>query len=87
MLEVRLFGSLAPLEAVPGSDADLLIVLTHHPLPRWFDRIPEFRDAFADTDMPVEPFPYTQAELSRLQSSGAGLARAARRGVLLAARS
>jgi len=84
--EVRLFGSLARMQAVPGSDADLLIVLDRHELPRWFDRIPEFSRAFADTDMPVEVFPYTQDELERLEAGGSGLARAARAGLVLAAR-
>lgn len=86
VLEVRLFGSLARGDAVPRSDADLLIVLADHPLPRWFDRVPELREAFLDTDMPVEPFPYTQAELARLEATGTGLARAARQGIVLAAK-
>ncbi|MEE9296447.1 MAG: nucleotidyltransferase domain-containing protein [Phycisphaerae bacterium] len=82
--EVRLFGSLAGMTAVPGSDADVLIVLTSHTQPRWFDRIAEFQAVFAATDMPVEVFPYTQRELARLEAGGSGLARAARAGVLLA---
>ncbi len=86
VLEVRLFGSLARMEAVPGSDADILIVLDSHPLPRWFDRIPEFSGAFADTDMPVELFPYTRDELEQLEESGSGLTGAARAGMLLGSR-
>jgi len=87
VLEVRLFGSLARGEAIPGSDADVLVVLRHHSQPRWMDRIPEFAAAFDDTDMPVEVFPYTRAELTRLEQTGSGLLRAARAGVLLAERS
>jgi len=83
VVEVRLFGSLARMEAVPGSDADILIVLRHHALSRWFDRIPEYQAAFADMDMPVEVFPYTQDELTRLDSGATGLAGAARSGLLL----
>lgn len=85
VLEVWLFGSLARFEAVPGSDADILIVLQDHALPRWFDRIPEFSRAFADTDMPVEVFPYTREETRQLEESGSGLPRAAKSGMLLAA--
>jgi predicted nucleotidyltransferase len=84
--EVRLFGSLARREAVPGSDADILIVLRNHKEPRWFDRIAEFADAFSDTDIPVEVFPYTRAELKRLAESGSGLVKAAESGIRLAPR-
>ncbi len=63
---VGLFGSLARGNALPSSDADILLVLDSHPLPRWFDRIPEYADAFAGTALPVEPFPYTLDELRRL---------------------
>jgi len=84
VVEVRLFGSLARKEAVPGSDADILVVLRDHPLPRWFDRIPEFSEAFAGTDLPVEVFPYTSAECARLTASGSGLIAHARQGLLLA---
>lgn len=84
VVEVRLFGSLADMQAVPGSDADVLVVLEAHPQERWFDRTPEFAEAFADTDMPVEVFPYTRDELTRLEAGGTGLARAARAGMLLA---
>lgn len=87
VIEVRLFGSLARMDAVPGSDADLLIVLQNHPRQRWFDRIPEFSDAFAETDMPVEVFPYTREELDRLEKMGSGLLRAACAGMPLARRS
>jgi predicted nucleotidyltransferase len=87
VIEVRLFGSLARMESVPGSDADLFILLRRDESPRWFDRIPRFSAAFADTDMPVEVFPYTLDEVDRLEQSGSGLLRAARSGILLAARS
>jgi len=63
---VGLFGSLARGDALPSSDADILLALESHPLPRWFDRIPEYADAFAGTALPVEPFPYTLDELQRL---------------------
>lgn len=85
VVEVRLFGSLARNEAVPGSGADVLIILDGHPEPRWFDRIPEFYNAFARTDMPVEVFPYTREELDQLELDATGPARSARNGMVLAA--
>ena len=69
VLAVALFGSLARGQALPSSDADLLILLKSHPRSRWFDRIPEYDDAFRGTALPVEPFPYTVEELIRLHSS------------------
>lgn len=75
VLAVGLFGSLARHQALPSSDADVLIVLNEHPQPRWFDRIAEYADAFADTSLPVEPFPYTQDELKRMQSRRSGFLR------------
>lgn len=65
---VGLFGSLARGKALPSSDADLLIVLKDHPQPRWFDRISEYAEAFRGTGLPVEVFPYTIEELTRLLS-------------------
>jgi len=62
------YASLARGEALPSSDADLLIVLKAHPQSRWFDRIPEYAAAFRGTALPVEPFPYTLQELARLLS-------------------
>ncbi len=66
VLAVGLFGSLARGQALPSSDADVLIVLREHPQLRWFDRIPEYAEAFTATSLPVEPFAYTQDELKRM---------------------
>jgi len=63
---VGLFGSLARGQALPSSDADLLIVLEAHSLPRWFDRIPEYAASFPGTALAVEPFAYTWEELTRM---------------------
>ncbi len=60
---VVLFGSLAQGRALPGSDADLLLVLREHRLERWCDRIPEY---LLDVPMPVEVFPYTWEEVQRV---------------------
>ncbi|HEX9596009.1 MAG TPA: nucleotidyltransferase domain-containing protein, partial [Anaerolineales bacterium] len=68
VLAIGLFGSLARDDALPTSDADIIIVLRSHPTPRWFDRIPEFAGAFDGTSLPVETFPYTLEEMNRLAS-------------------
>ena len=74
--EIVLFGSVASGTPVPGSDVDLLIVLSESD--RWFiDRIPAFLpDRFP---VGVDVFPYTREELERLKQSGSGLVRTALR--------
>ena len=78
VLAIGLFGSLARDDALPTSDADIIIVLRSHPNPRWFERIPEFAGAFDGTSLPVETFPYTLEEMNRL-ASRPGLIRTALR--------
>ena len=78
VLAIGLFGSLARDDALPTSDADVIIVLRSHPDPRWFERIPEFAAAFDGTSLPVETFPYTLEEMNRLVSQP-GLIRTALR--------
>ena len=75
VLAVGLFGSLARGQALPSSDADVLIVLREHPQPRWFDRIAEYAEAFTATSLPVEPFAYTQDELNRMRVTRVGFLR------------
>lgn len=65
VIEVFIFGSLAKGNAVPGSDADILIVLKSSDK-RIIDRIPEFMDFFTDAGIDVDIFPYTQEEMERL---------------------
>ncbi|MFH1739835.1 MAG: nucleotidyltransferase domain-containing protein [bacterium] len=65
-LAVGVFGSLARGDAVPSSDADVLIVLSGHEQKRWFDRIPEYGDFFAGTSLAVEPFPYVIDEIRNM---------------------
>ncbi|MDR7551174.1 MAG: nucleotidyltransferase domain-containing protein [Armatimonadota bacterium] len=78
---VYLFGSLSEGRAVPGSDADLLILLEQSRR-RVLDRAEEFSRYFSGIGMPVELFCYTRDEAART-----GLARAAiARGILLAER-
>lgn len=67
--EVHLFGSLAEGRAVPGSDADVLLVLSESDEP-WVDRPAAYRDAFRDVGMPVELFCYTREEVDRHPLAG-----------------
>lgn len=77
---VYLFGSLAEGRAVPGSDADVLVVLRQSEV-RWLDRPLAFAPCFSDCGLGVELFCYTLDEVERIP-----LARHARaRGRLLAA--
>jgi predicted nucleotidyltransferase len=61
--EVLLFGSLARDEAVPGSDADLLLILSTAN-ETFLERIPRY----LPTDLPltVDVFPYTRAEITSM---------------------
>ncbi|MFC1712206.1 nucleotidyltransferase domain-containing protein [Candidatus Poribacteria bacterium] len=65
--EIRLFGSLARDEAVPGSDVDILIVLTDSDLP--------FKDR-AEKYMPpsfpvgIDVLPYTKPEIETMLDQG-----------------
>lgn len=65
--QVLLFGSLARGEAVPGSDADLLVILSSAALP-FLERIPRY----LPTGLPlgVDVFPYTQGEIDRMLAEG-----------------
>lgn len=84
VMAVGLFGSLARGQALPSSDADLLIVLHVHSNPRWFDRISDYDSAFENTGLPVEVFPYTWQELSRRVSQPGMLRTALRESIPLA---
>lgn len=79
--EVYLFGSLAEGRAVPGSDADVLVLLSESD-ERWLDRPLEYGPFFDDCGIGVELFCYTEEE-----ADGHRLAeRAQSRGVRLAGR-
>lgn len=68
--EVVLFGSLVHGTPVPGSDVDLLLVLSHSDRP-FLDRIP----IFLPGGFPVgaDVFPYTRDEIERMKAEGNGL--------------
>jgi len=59
--KIILFGSLAEKRGVPGSDADILIILEKDDTP-FINRIAEWLDKFS-LDFPLEVFPYTEKEL------------------------
>lgn len=62
ILKIILFGSLAERKGVPGSDADILIILKKDDKP-FIDRVVEWSEKFS-LDFPVEIFPYTEGELN-----------------------
>lgn len=76
---VYLFGSLAEGRAVPGSDADVLVLLARS-TQRWLDRPLEFAGYFAECGIGVELFCYTVDEAERTALAR----RALEGGVLLA---
>ena len=68
--EVRLiilFGSMARGDAVPGSDVDLLVVLSESQ-GKFLDRIPRYKPS--GIPIGVDVFPYTEAELKRMAQEG-----------------
>ena len=72
--QVLLFGSLARGEAVPGSDADLLVVLSSSDRP-FIERIPRYLPV--DVPVAVDVFPYTWDEINRMLGEGNHLVRQA----------
>lgn len=78
---VYLFGSLAEGRAVPGSDADVLVVMAGAE-GRWFDRPLALPDVFGAVGLPVDVFCYSPEELERVPLAR----RAVDGGMLLAAR-
>ncbi|MBI1734769.1 MAG: nucleotidyltransferase domain-containing protein [Candidatus Rokubacteria bacterium] len=65
--EVVLFGSLATGTPVPGSDVDLLLVLTTSDEP-FLTRIPRFMPTGFPVD--VDVFPYTRGEIEAMRRDG-----------------
>jgi predicted nucleotidyltransferase len=72
--EVRLFGSLARGDAVPGSDADLIVVLSDTQLP-FLDRFAHYQPDFCGIG--VDVLAYTRAELAQMRADGNVLLRQA----------
>ena len=63
VVSVWLFGSLARGDYLPGSDADVLIVLKSSDQP-FRTRIDQFADRFATIGIPVDVLPVTVSELN-----------------------
>ena len=61
IVKIILFGSLAEDRGVPGSDADILIILKRATEP-FLNRIEAWSAKFR-VDFPIELFPYTEEEL------------------------
>jgi len=79
--QVALFGSLARGDAVPGSDADLLVVLRESDL-SFLERSAKYRPA--GVGIGIDVFAYTQDEVDAMLASGnAFLAQALREGITL----
>lgn len=74
-LSVRLFGSLAEGRAVPGSDADVLVLLNSSRT-RFLDRPLEYLPYFSDCGIGVDLFCYTPDEAKAVPLARAALARA-----------
>ena len=74
--EIRVFGSLVNGTPVPGSDVDLLIVVSASDRP-FLDRIPTYLPSAFPCG--VDVFPYTRAEITRMTSEGNSLVAAALR--------
>ena len=64
---ISLFGSFARDEAVPGSDVDILIVLTDSHLP-FRDRIGRYMPS--SFPVGIDVFPYTRLEIETMLSQG-----------------
>ena len=68
VIGIYLFGSIIRETYVPGSDADILIVLKDDKR-RVKDRIPKFLRYFLSASIATDIFPYTEKELNDMISS------------------
>ncbi len=65
VLGIYLFGLLIKNTYVPGSDADILIVLEKDDR-RFIDRMPKFLRYFLNVPVATDVFPYTKQEIQRM---------------------
>ncbi|HXH07112.1 MAG TPA: nucleotidyltransferase domain-containing protein [Vicinamibacterales bacterium] len=87
VLEVRLFGSLATGRAVPGSDADVLVIVRDG-APPFLERSVHFAPYFSGAGVGCDLFVYEAREADRLRRQpGSIVATALAEGTLLASRS
>jgi len=66
---IRLFGSLVSGNYAPGSDADVLIILSSD-LRRKIDRIPEFLRYFSAVSVGIDIIPLTRDEIKNAIAAG-----------------
>jgi predicted nucleotidyltransferase len=86
VLEVRLFGSLAKGRAVPGSDADVLVIVRDG-APPFLERAPRLAPYFSGAGVGCDLFVYEEREVDRLRREpGSIVATALAEGVPLASR-
>lgn len=69
VLEVRLFGSLARGNAVPGSDADLFVLLRNGASP-FLDRLPPLLHDFSGLGIGCDIIAYTESEHAEARARG-----------------
>ena len=69
VLEISLFGSLVRGDYVPGSDADLFILVQEDGL-RALDRIPRFLRLFLNSPVGADILAYTPTEVEGMRREG-----------------
>jgi len=85
VVQVRLFGSLARGDAVPGSDADLLLVVRDTDA-RFVDRSVALARFFEGAGVGCDVLVYTEAEVARLATVPSVVKAAMEEGIVLAER-
>ncbi len=86
VLEVRMFGSLARGDAVPGSDADLFVLLRDG-APPFLDRLPPLLREFSGLGIGCDVIAYTDTERAEALARGDLFAKTIEEeGVVLASR-
>lgn len=86
VLEVRLFGSLARGNAVPGSDADLFVLLRDG-APPFLDRLPPLLREFSGLGIGCDVIAYTESEHEEARTRGDAFVKALdEEGTVLASR-
>ena len=68
IVKIYLFGSFVREDFVPGSDADICIVMKEDHR-RIIDRIPQYLNYFSNVSVPVDIFPYTIEEFDNMKRS------------------
>jgi predicted nucleotidyltransferase len=87
VVQVRLFGSLARGSAKPGSDADLVVIVTAERGVGFLERIADLQPHFAGVGIGCDLLVYTEGEWDRLRREGRRLARTVEQeGLILASR-